>query len=250
MACLLQPFNPILTCAINTWQHGKSTFGLQWSFCTAGDWAAFMTANATPAAPQAAPAVPSNGTAAPAVFSQDSGWDAFQSGDAAPSPLTAATEAFDPFSSSHAAEIAMLTQAPQATAAPAPRTGTPGKHAPKRSADDIMKMFDTPQQNAFAQLPAQGGNGLGQQQMAGFGRQQNSGMMQGATYDLNPQQMLQLQQMYAAQGMQASGLQPGTFNAFPTAPSTGTWGAQQGSFAGLPQQYQHSSLAGPNKVPQ
>ena len=216
----------------------------------AGDWAAFMTASAIPAPPQATAtaATSSTGTAAPVIISQDSGWDAFQSGDAAPSSVTAATALFDPFGSSHAAEAAVLMQAAQPSAAPA-------KHAPKRSADDIMKMFDTPQQNAFANFPAQGASVIpGQQQMGGFGSQSSNGMMPGAMYGMNPQQMMQMQQMYAAQGMQTSGLQQGAFNAFPIAPNAaGPWGSQQGalpSFAGIPQQYQHSNMAAPGKVPQ
>lgn len=213
-----------------------------------GDWAAFMTASGPQATASDAPAAPTNGSAAPAVLSHDSSWDAFQSGDVAPSSLTAATAAFDPFGSSHATEAALLPQNAQLTPAPAART--PVKHVPQRSADDIMKMFDTPQQNAFAQLPAQGHTGFGHQQAGAFGGQQQNGMVQGAMYGMNPQQMAQLQQMYAAQGMQLSGLQQGTFNAFPMSSSTaGAWGSQQSampSFTGFPQQ---SGMTAPSKLP-
>lgn len=117
----------------------------------AGDWAAFMTASIVqPEAP----------ATAPAVMSQDSGWDAFQSSDvAAPASATGAASAvlFDPFGDSQSAEAAPLAQ--KAAGVPSAGSGaptTPSKHAAKKSADDIMKMFDTPQQNAFAQFPMPG----------------------------------------------------------------------------------------------
>lgn len=118
----------------------------------AGDWAAFMTASAVqPEAP----------ATAPPIMSQDSGWDAFQSSDvAAPASSAGAAVPFDPFGESQSVEAVPGRQ----RAAEAPSTGggtppsTPPRHATKKSADDILKMFDAPQQNAFAQFPAPGMN--------------------------------------------------------------------------------------------
>lgn len=130
----------------------------QWCACDTGDWAAFMQASVVqPEAPAAA-----------ALVSHDSGWDAFQGSEAAvpASAQASASVPFDPFGESQAIEAAPSGQkaagagASVPAAAPAPSTAT--KHAPKRSADDIMKMFDTPQQNAFTQFPAQGMNGMSQ----------------------------------------------------------------------------------------
>lgn len=138
---------------------------------TAGDWAAFMTASA--AQPEATPAT----APAAAVVSQDSGWDAFQSGEVAtPAGTTAAAAVpFDPFGESQSVGAAPLGQ--QAAGAPAAGVGASQsmapKHAAKKSADDIMKMFDTPQQSAFAQFPS---HGMSQGQTAampgGFAMQQ------------------------------------------------------------------------------
>lgn len=117
-----------------------------------------------------------------------------------------------------------------------------------------MKMFDTPQQNMFAQaqFPAQAANGPSQQQigaLGGLGGQPNNGMMHNAMYGMNPQQVMQLQQMYAAQGMQLAGLQQGGFAQFPAQSSASSrWTGQPdavSSFAGLPQR----SMSGPKSVP-
>lgn len=116
----------------------------------AGDWAAFMTASAVqPEAP----------ATASAIMSQDSGWDAFQSSEvAAPTGAAGAAVPFDPFGESQSVEAGPGRQ--QATEAPSAGVGappsTPPNHAAKKSADDILKMFDAPQQNAFAQFPAPG----------------------------------------------------------------------------------------------
>ena len=133
-----------------------------------GDWAAFMTANAVQ--PEGATG------AAPAVASQDSGWDAFQSSEAAAPAASSgvpAAEPFDPFGDSQSVEAAPVQQkAAGSLSAGNGAPTTPSKHAAKKSADDIMKMFDTPQQNAFAQFPV-GGMGQGQAGGAqGFGMQQ------------------------------------------------------------------------------
>ena len=114
--------------------------------------------------------------AGPAVVSHDSGWDAFQSSDvAAPAASTgvAAAVPFDPFGESQSSEAAPVRQ--KAAGTPSAGTGaptTPSKHAAKKSADDIMRMFDTPQQNAFAQFPVSSmGQGLAGA-MPGMGMQQ------------------------------------------------------------------------------
>ena len=112
---------------------------------------------------------------APAVMSQDSGWDAFQSSElAAPAGTASAAVPFDPFGESQPVQAAPGRQ--QATEAPSAGVGvppsTPPRHAAKKSADDILKMFDAPQQNAFVQFPAQGmGQGLAGA-MPGFAMQQ------------------------------------------------------------------------------
>jgi len=132
-----------------------------------GDWAAFMQASVVQ--PEA-PAI--------AALSHDSSWDAFQSSDAAaPASIQASAAApFDPFGESHTIEAASAGQ--KATggggSASASAAGSGTKHAPKRSADDIMKMFDKPQQNTFAQFPAQGMNSMQQPQTGAFGMQQVS----------------------------------------------------------------------------
>lgn len=134
-----------------------------------GDWAAFMQASTVQ--PEAPPA---------AVVSHDSGWDAFQSSEtAAPALAQASASApFDPFGESQAVEAtsAGLKTTGAGAAAPAVATAARSatKHAPQRSADDIMKMFDTPQQNTFAQFPAHGMNGLSQPQTGAFAMQQVS----------------------------------------------------------------------------
>lgn len=119
---------------------------------------------------------PEAAAAGPAVVSHDSGWDAFQSSDvAAPAAATGAASAvpFDPFGESQSVEAAPAGQ--KAAGTPSAGVGaptTPSKHAPKKSADDIMRMFDAPQQNAFAQFPV---SGMGQSLaggMPGIGMQQ------------------------------------------------------------------------------
>ena len=129
----------------------------------AGDWAAFMTASTVqPEAPATAPA-------------EDSGWDAFQSSEVAASTGGAGGAVpFDPFGESQSVEAAAGRQ--QAAEAPSAGVGvppsTPPKHAAKKSADDILKMFDAPQQSAFAQFPATGmSQGLAGT-MPGFAMQQ------------------------------------------------------------------------------
>ncbi len=114
---------------------------------------------------------------ATAALSHDSSWDAFQSSDAAAPASTQASAAaapFDPFGESQTIEAAPAGQ--KATggggSASASAAGSGTKHAPKRSADDIMKMFDKPQQNTFAQFPAPGMSGMQQPQTGAFGMQQ------------------------------------------------------------------------------
>lgn len=137
--------------------------------CVTGDWAAFMQASTVQ--PEAPPA---------AVVSHDSGWDAFQSSEAAAPALaqSSASAPFDPFGESQAIEAtsAGLKATGAGAAAPAVATAARSatKHAPQRSADDIMKMFDTPQQNTFAQFPGHGMNGLSQPQNGAFAMQQVS----------------------------------------------------------------------------
>ena len=132
----------------------------------AGDWAAFMTASTVqPEAP----------AKAPAIMSQDSGWDAFQSSEvAAPAGAAGAAVPFDPFGENQSVEAAPgRQQASEAlSAGVSVPPSTPPKHAAKKSADDILKMFDAPQQNAFAQFPAPGmSHGLAGA-MPGFAMQQ------------------------------------------------------------------------------
>lgn len=135
--------------------------------CVTGDWAAFMQASVVqPEAP------------ATAVLSHDSSWDAFQGSDAAaPASIQASAAApFDPFGESQTIEAApagqKVTGGGGSASASAAGLGT--KRAPKRSADDIMKMFDKPQQNTFAQFTAQGMNGAQQPQTGAFAMQQVS----------------------------------------------------------------------------
>ena len=138
----------------------------------AGDWAAFITASTVqPEAP----------ATASAIMSQDSGWDAFQSSDvAAPAGSAGAAVPFDPFGESQSIEAAPGGQ--KAAGAPSVGTGVPPstapKHATKKSANDIMKMFDTPQQNAFAQFPAFGMSQGHAAAMPGFAMQQVSNWTQ------------------------------------------------------------------------
>ena len=114
---------------------------------------------------------------ATAALSHDSSWDAFQSSDAAaPAMQASAATPFDPFGERQTIEAASAGQ--KATggggSASASAAGSGTKHAPKRSADDIMKMFDKPQQNTFAQFTAQGMNGVQQPQTGAFAMQQVS----------------------------------------------------------------------------
>ncbi|KAL3137259.1 hypothetical protein ABBQ32_006805 [Trebouxia sp. C0010 RCD-2024] len=211
-----------------------------------GDWAAFMTASA--AQPEAAPAA----APAAAVVSHDSGWDAFQGSEVAtPAGTTAAAAVpFDPFGESQPVGAAPLGQ--QAAGAPAAGVGAsqsmPPKHAAKKSADDIMKMFDTPQQSAFAQFPAHGmSQGQAGAMPGGFA------MQQGLTYGLTPQQQMQAQHLYAAQQMQlAGGRQPAAYGAVQMPAQAGDlWTQQQpSSFTpSFPHVPQFSSVAGPSGFP-
>lgn len=205
-----------------------------------GDWAAFMQASVVqPEAP------------ATAVLSHDSSWDAFQGSDAAaPASIQASAAApFDPFGESQTIEAApagqKVTGGGGSASASAAGLGT--KHAPKRSADDIMKMFDKPQQNTFAQFTAQGMNGAQQPQTGAFA------MQQGAMYGMTPQQLMQAQQLYAAQQMQMGGGQQATYGAFQVPPqATSPWTRQPTPYAPSfqqMQQHQFSSLAGSSGFP-
>ena len=123
--------------------------------CRTGDWAAFVQASVVQPEAPAAP-----------VVSHDS-WDAFQSSDAAAPTATEASAPlpFDPFGESQASTGQKASGAGvSAPAAVMPSSASAAKHATKKSADDIMKMFDTPQQNAFAPFPVQGMSGVTQPQ--------------------------------------------------------------------------------------
>lgn len=171
----------------------------------AGDWAAW--GDAQHSAPAVTAPSPATAAAPPAAQEEDGGWDAFQGGDAAP---TAAATAGPPVSSpgpSADDPFAAWTSAPAAAAAPAsaasaaaaagdkefssaglgsaPAVGA--KHSQKRSAEDIMKMFDRPQQG-LGPLPGQ--QAQGQQQVGSFG---DSGVAQpGGMAGMTPQQMMQV----------------------------------------------------------
>ena len=135
----------------------------------AGDWAAFMDGSvAQPAAPSPA--------AVASVISQDSGWDAFQAADiavpaSASAPAAASTGGlFDPFGDSQAVQTASVDSNASGAATAQAASAAPGtKHVPKKSADDIMKMFDKPQQGAFGHFPMQ---------MSGFSQSQGAGASQ------------------------------------------------------------------------
>ncbi|DBA92660.1 hypothetical protein WJX77_012156 [Trebouxia sp. C0004] len=206
-----------------------------------GDWAAFMQASVVqPEAP------------ATAALSHDSSWNAFQSSDAAAlDSIPSSTAApFDPFGGSQTIEAASAGQKATGVggSASASAAGSGTKHAPNRSADDIMKMFDKPQQNTFAQFTAQGMNGVQQPQTGTFA------MQQGGMYGMTPQQLMQAQQLYAAQQMQMGGGQHATYGAFQMPPqATSPW-TQQPTPSYAPslqqmQQHQFSSLAGSSGFP-
>ena len=134
-----------------------------------GDWAAFMDGNV------AQPATPTPAAVA-TVISQDSGWDAFQGADiavpaSALAPAAASREGlFDPFGDSQAVQAASVdSKASAGNAAQAASSAPATKHVPKKSADDIMKMFDKPQQGAFGQFPMQ---------MSTFSQSQGAGASQ------------------------------------------------------------------------
>ena len=172
----------------------------------AGDWAAWGDTQHSVPAVTAPP--PDAAAAPPAAQEEDGGWDAFQGGDTGP---TAAATAGAPVSSpapSTDDPFAAWTSAPTAAATPAsaaPAAAAAGdkgssaglssapavgpKHSQKRSAEDIMKMFDMPQQGLGPQ-PGQQGQGQGQQQMGLFG---GSGVGQpGGMAGMTPQQMMQV----------------------------------------------------------
>lgn len=117
---------------------------------------------------------PEAAATAPAIMSQDSGWDAFQSSDvAAPAGSAGAAVPFDPFGESQSVEAAPGRQkAAEALATGGAPPSTPPRHATKKSADDILKMFDAPQQNAFAQFPTAGMNQGPAGAVPGFAMQQ------------------------------------------------------------------------------
>ena len=72
--------------------------------------------------------------------------------------------------------------------------------------------------------------------------------MQGAMYGMTPQQLMQAQQLYAAQQMQMGGGQQATYGAFQMPPqATSPWTQQPTPYAPSfqqMQQHQFSSLAG------
>ena len=149
----------------------------------AGDWAAWGdTQHAVPAVtapPPAAAATP------PAAQEEDGGWDAFQGG-ATQAPqlqpqLGHQCPALGPPQTTPSRPGPLHPQQQPAVASAAPAVAAAGdkgssaglgsaptvgaKHSQKRSAEDIMKMFDMPQQG-LGPLPGQ--QGQGQQQMGLF----------------------------------------------------------------------------------
>lgn len=208
-----------------------------------GDWAAFMQASVVQ--PEAAAAL---------IVSNDSGWDAFQSSEAAaPAQVqVSAAVPFDPFGANQAIEA--FPPAGQRAAAPAAGPTTATKHTPKKSADDIMKMFDTPQQNAFAQFPTPSMSGTNQPQA---GALQGFTMQQGQMFGMTPHQLMQAQQLYAAQQqmqMASLGQQQAAYNAFQMSPQANSQWTQQQAPSHAPgfpqaQQHQFSSVAGPSGFP-
>lgn len=73
-------------------------------------------------------------------------------------------------------------------------------------------------------------------------------------YGMTPQQLMQAQQLYAAQQMQMGGGQQAAFGAFQMPPQAGSQWAQQQTSSFAPsfhqvQQHQFSSLAGPPGFP-
>lgn len=215
-----------------------------------GDWAAFMDGNV------AQPATPTPAAVA-TVISQDSGWDAFQGADiAVPASASAAASTeglFDPFGDSQAVQAASVdSKASGGNAAQAASSAPATKHVPKKSADDIMKMFDKPQQGAFGQFPMQM-SAFSQSQ--GAGASQQFSMQQAQMFGLTPQQLMQAQQLYAAQQQMQMAGAGGQQNAFRNLGSQGggAWGQQQmpsfaPGFQSMPQQ-NFGAVAGPSGFP-